>query len=94
MAIVNVMECDQYLLFIDSLRGATNSNIAGDGRPLARCKRAGPGRGRRQRAASWDGCRWALLRVLNAFHLVLSLGTMILLVITIVQNRFGMCEDC
>jgi hypothetical protein len=43
--------------------------------------------------AAQHGCRWAL-RVLNAFHLVLSLGTMILLVITIVQNRFGMCEDC
>ena len=39
------------------------------------------------------GCRW-VLRALNAFHIVMSLGTMILLVITIVQNRFGMCEDC
>ena len=39
------------------------------------------------------GCRWAL-RVLNVLHLVLSLATAILLAITVVQNRLGMCESC
>ena len=39
------------------------------------------------------GCRW-VLRALNLFHLALSLATMVLLMVTIAENRFGMCEDC